>query len=252
MIKLPDLVQYLDKLLQPNTFKDYCPNGLQVEGKTQIKTLVTGVTANQALIEAAIKVNADAILVHHGFFWKNEPIPLVGMKYQRIKSLILHDMSLLAYHLPLDAHKIYGNNIQLGLKLGIEFQEAFAVEPGLSLGFIGSLKQATSAEQFAKIITTQLDRAPLHIAATDRDITRIAWCTGAAQDFLSQALEYDVDAFVTGEISERTVHIARENNIHFFAAGHHATERYGVQALGEHLSQEFQIKHIFIDIDNPV
>ncbi len=252
MVKLHDLVAYLDALLQPYAFKDYCPNGLQVQGKTSINTLVTGVSANQALIEAAIVQGADALLVHHGLFWKNEPLTLTGIKYHRVKSLVLKDVSLIAYHLPLDAHLVYGNNIQLANHLGLNFLEAFAVEPGLDLGFIGCLDQAISADQFTELLTTRLARPPLHIPAFAKDIHKIAWCTGAAQDFLTQAIEFGVDAYVTGEVSERTVHIAKENNIHFFAAGHHATERYGVKALGEHLSEQFNLQHVFIDIDNPV
>lgn len=251
MIKRFELSQYLDQLLSANSFKDYCPNGLQVQGKSEIKTLVTGVTANQALIDAAIAADADAILVHHGFFWKNEPMSVVGMKYHRMKSLLAKEINLFAYHLPLDAHMTFGNNIQLGQLLGVEFQQAFEVD-GVSLGFVGALKSSTSADQFSRVINSKLGREPLHIAGSDRDISRIAWCTGAAQDFLLPALDYHIDAYLTGEVSERTVHIARENNVHFFAAGHHATERYGVKALGEHLSQEFGLQHIFIDIDNPV
>ncbi len=252
MVKLHDLVAYLDALLLPNAFKDYCPNGLQVQGRVSVNTLVTGVSANQALIEAAIAQGADALLVHHGLFWKNDPLTLTGIKYHRIKSLVLNDVNLIAYHLPLDAHLVYGNNIQLAKHLGINFTEAFAVEPGLDLGFIGCLPEPIPAEQFTELLTSRLARAPLHIPAFAKEINKIAWCTGAAQDFLPQAIEFDVDAYVTGEVSERTVHIAKENNIHFFAAGHHATERYGVKALGEHLSEQFDLKHIFIDIDNPV
>lgn len=253
MIRLVQLVSYLSELLEPNKFKDYCPNGLQVEGRDTIATLVTGVSATQALINAAIEKNADAILVHHGFFWKNENPTIVGMKYRRIKSLMTHDMSLLAYHLPLDAHDEFGNNIQLAKELQIAFSDTFEVEPGLNLGFIGSLRSSMSGNALSTHISRQLGRDPLHVApAETRMIKKVAWCTGGAQDYIIPALSHDIDAFITGEASERTVHVAIENNIHFFAAGHHATERYGVKALGEHLSRKFDLTHYFIDIDNPV
>jgi dinuclear metal center YbgI/SA1388 family protein len=252
MVTLQQLVYYLEGLLQPDEFKDYAPNGLQVEGKSCINTLVTGVTANQALIDAAIKHQADAMLVHHGFFWKNEPPALVGMKYKRIKSLIENDISLLAYHIPLDAHLVYGNNIQLGKLLDIELMATFPVEPGLFIGYKGRLYTPLTGLQFAEMLASRLGRVPLYIPGKDAVIETIAWCTGAAQDYLPCAILQKVDAYLTGEVSERTVHIARENNIHFYAAGHHATERYGVSALGDHLSQEFNISHLFIDIENPV
>lgn len=252
MVKLNDLISYLEALLQPNQFKDYCPNGLQVQGKDNIKTIVSGVSANQALIDAAIQHDADALLVHHGLFWKNDALTVTGLKYHRLKALMVNDISLLAYHLPLDAHVIYGNNIQLANLLGITFEEVFAIEPGLLLGCMGTLSQPHTAEQFSQLLTDKLSREPLHIAAVNKPIAKIAWCTGAAQDFLPQAVEYGIDAYVTGEVSERTVHMAKEYNVHFFAAGHHATERYGVKALGEHLRDHFGIKHIFVDIDNPV
>jgi dinuclear metal center YbgI/SA1388 family protein len=252
MVTLQQLVYYLEGLLQPDGFKDYAPNGLQVEGKSSINTLVTGVTANQALIDAAIQHQADAILVHHGFFWKNETPTLVGMKYKRIKSLMANDISLLAYHLPLDAHPIYGNNIQLGKLLNIEFMATFPVEPGLFLGYQGRFHTPLTGQQFAEMLASKLGRTPFYIPGQHAVIETIAWCTGAAQDYLPCAILQKVDAYLTGEVSERTFHIARENGIHFYAAGHHATERYGVSALGEHLSQELNVNHLFIDIENPV
>lgn len=251
MVSLDSLIAYLNQILQPELFRDYCPNGLQVEGKSTIRTLVTGVTASQALIDAAIKIKADAILVHHGFFWKNETPNIVGMKYRRIRALLTNDMSLIAYHLPLDAHLIYGNNIQLGKLLGLEKINTFCVEPNLQLGFMAKLPSPLTGEQFADLIATKLARVPLHIKA-DNLISQVAWCTGGAQDYIMQAIDQKADAYISGEISERTVHLANENNIHFYAAGHHATERYGVKALGQHLAQQFQISHHFIDIDNPV
>jgi dinuclear metal center YbgI/SA1388 family protein len=252
MVMLSDLTLYLNQLLRPDLFKDYCPNGLQIEGRPQVLTLISGVTANQALIDAAIDSKADAILVHHGFFWKNEETCLVGMKYRRIRSLLVNDISLLAYHLPLDAHLLYGNNIQLGHLLGLEFLKTFPIEPGLELGFIGHLKRPLSGECLADLIAEKLSRRPLHIQNTSRLIKTVAWCSGAGQDYMLNAIAQQADAYLTGEASERTFHIARENPIHFYAAGHHATEKYGVIALGNHLRDKFNLKHYFIDIDNPL
>lgn len=240
------LLNTLNGLLQPHLFEDYCPNGLQVEGKAQIATLVTGVTASQALIEAAIENNADAILVHHGYFWKNENPTITGMKQRRIKRLLEKEINLFAYHLPLDAHPHLGNNIQLAKKLNITVTGEFA-----GLGLVGKLNRPMNAREFSDIIHQQLKREPLYILGGDHLIENVAWCTGAAQSFFEKTISLNIDAFLTGEVSEPTTHIARENNIHFFAAGHHATERYGVQAVGEHLVQTLGIVHLFIDIDNP-
>ncbi|VAW99253.1 GTP cyclohydrolase 1 type 2 homolog YbgI [hydrothermal vent metagenome] len=252
MVLLDDLVRYSSDLLEVSKFKDYCPNGLQVQGKREIETIVSGVTANLALVEQAIALNANVLLVHHGFFWKGELATITGMKYQRIKRLITSDMSLLAYHLPLDAHPLYGNNVQLAGKLGISIDGKLSLnkEPGLL--FYGKLDKPILASEFATVINQNLGRTPLHINVNDHKIQSIAWCTGAAQSYISLALELGVDAFVTGEISEQTVHIANECQIHLFAAGHHATERYGAESLGMHLAEHFSLQHNFIDIDNPV
>ncbi|QYK03729.1 Nif3-like dinuclear metal center hexameric protein [Shewanella zhangzhouensis] len=244
------LGQYLADFLQTGRFKDYAPNGLQVEGKAEIQTIVTGVTACQALVERAIELKADAILVHHGFFWKNEPDVLVGMKQRRIKALLAHDINLFGYHLPLDAHPVVGNNATLGRRMGILDAEAFeAAGDGLLWG--GSLDTALSGEAFAGLLAKALGREPLHIGA-DKPVQRLAWCTGGAQDYIDLAVSLGVDAFISGEVSERTFHSAKEQGIHYFAAGHHATERYGIEALGEHLRREFSLTHHFVDIDNPV
>ena len=252
MVALEHLVAYLDNFLQAEQFKDYCPNGLQVSGKTGINKLVTGVSANQALIEAAVAVHADAILVHHGFFWKNEPTTLTGLRYHRIKPLIKNDISLLAYHLPLDCHPVYGNNVQLAKLLGINAVSSFAVEPGLYLGYQGRFSRPCSGDQLSAVITDNWVRSPLYVPGKSAVIDTIAWCTGAAQDYILSAYELGVDAFLTGEASERTFHLAQETGLHFFAAGHHATERYGVLALGEHLRAQFGLEHEFIDIHNPI
>ncbi|MCK4743070.1 MAG: Nif3-like dinuclear metal center hexameric protein [Sulfuriflexus sp.] len=243
-----EIITYLETLLDVGGYRDYCPNGLQVEGRNEITHIVSGVTASQALIEAAIEQGADALLVHHGYFWKGESPTITGIKRQRIQRLLESDINLLAYHLPLDGHAELGNNVQLARVLELNI-EGITGDSGLL--YHGSLKQACDGDDFAAHIESCLGRSPQHIPA-DRSIKRVAWCTGGAQSYIEEAAELGVDAFITGEISEQTVHIAREMGIHFYAAGHHATERYGVQALGTHLSAEFGLKHTFIDIDNPV
>ncbi len=247
MINRTELVTYCNQYLQTELFQDYCPNGLQVEGCDSIVKIVSGVTASQELIDAAIERQADLLLVHHGFFWKGENPVLTGMKKRRLKSLLTHDINLLAYHLPLDAHKTLGNNVLLADKLGLEVEQFFA---GNEIALLGNIKPQSGA-QFKQHIARVLDREPLHVEV-DRPISKVALCTGAAQSYIEQAIAVGADAFVSGEISENTWHIARENNIHYFSAGHHATERYGVQALGEHLASHFALQHEFVDILNPV
>jgi len=250
MINRTELVAYCNKFLQIELFKDYCPNGLQVEGGGSISRIVSGVTASQALINAAAEYQADVLLVHHGFFWKGENPVLSGIKKQRIKSLLINDINLLAYHLPLDAHKTLGNNVLLAERLGLSVEKFFAANDIALVGnFIGQKEQ--SGAEFKQHISRVLEREPLHVEA-DRTIVKVGLCSGAAQSYIEQAVELGVDAFISGEISENTWHIARENNIHYFAAGHHATERYGVKALGEHLASQFELEHQFIDIPNPV
>lgn len=245
-VPLSELEAALEQLLAPADFSDYCPNGLQVEGRPGVARLVTGVSACLDLLEAAIEWDADAILVHHGYFWKGEDPCLRGMKRERIAKLLQHDISLLAYHLPLDEHPGLGNNACLGAALGL--QVSGPLEGGI--GLAGELKAAVSGAEFAQRLATVLGRQPLHIAAA-RPISRIAWCSGGGQGYIEQAVSLGVDGYLTGEVSEQTVHIARECGIHFFAAGHHATERLGVQAVGEHLARTLGLEHRFIDIDNP-
>jgi len=247
MAKRKEIVDYCDDFLQVKLFKDYCPNGLQVEGSDTIKKIVSGVTACQALIDQAVELQADMLLVHHGFFWRGEDPIISGMKKQRIKSLLTNDINLLAYHLPLDAHKILGNNVLLAEKLGITVKQSFADN---DIAILGSVK-TQSGEELAQTISHVLSRQVQHIAV-ERDIKKVALCTGAAQSYIEQAIELEADAFISGEISENTWHIAKENNIHYFAAGHHATERYGVQALGEYLAEYFNIEHQYVDINNPI
>ncbi|PKH01438.1 Nif3-like dinuclear metal center hexameric protein [Psychromonas sp. MB-3u-54] len=246
------LANKLDQFLEIHQFKDYCPNGLQVEGKPEVKKIITGVTACQALIDLAVIENADAILVHHGFFWKGEAQALVGMKYKRIKALMDNGINLYAYHLPLDVHPELGNNAQLATLLGITDRRPLEPWDKRCVARVGKFEQAVSPEQLSARIEAVLARKPLHIDGGKKDIKSIAWCTGGGQDYITIAAEQGIDAFITGEVCERTVHIAREMGIHFYAAGHHATERYGVKALGEWLAAEFDFDVKFIDIENPV
>ncbi|MEJ2180915.1 MAG: Nif3-like dinuclear metal center hexameric protein [Gammaproteobacteria bacterium] len=252
MVLLQELVRYSNELLDIQQYRDYCPNGLQVQGKKEVQTIISGVTASQAFLDAAIEEGADALLVHHGSFWNGEDPCVVGMKKQRLACLLASDVSLLAYHLPLDAHAEYGNNAQLAKLLSFNTKGSFGRSPGDELGLYGSLAPAMSVDVFTQHLQDKLGREPLHIPGGASQIRSLAWCTGAAQSYIEQAVSLGVDAFVSGEISEQTVHVARESGIHYFAAGHHATERYGVQALGHHLSQHFGIQHRFVDIDNPV
>ena len=246
------LANKLDQFLEIHQFKDYCPNGLQIEGRETVKKIITGVTANQALIDAAIALNADAILVHHGFFWKGEKQEIVGMKYNRIKALIENGINLYAYHLPLDVHPELGNNAQLAKLLDITDRRPLEPWDKRSVGRVGKFEEAISPDELSARLTSVLEREPLHIDGGKKEIKSVAWCTGGGQDFISIAAEQGIDAFISGEISERITHIAREMGIHYFAAGHHATERYGVKALGEWLNDELEFDVTFIDIDNPV
>ena len=252
MASLKSIVDYSNTLLGIDQFRDYCPNGLQVEGKAEVKCLVGGVTASLALVEAAIATHADAIIVHHGYFWKGEATVITGMKKHRLTKLLSNNISLLAYHLPLDAHPELGNNAQLAKVLGFSITDRFGVGEGVALGCVGEISPPLSPAAFAEHLQQRLGRSPQHIAGTRPTIARVAWCTGAAQDYLESAAKLGVDAFISGEISEQTVHIAHEMDIHYFAAGHHATERYGIQALCQHLGEHFAINAQFIDIDNPV
>jgi dinuclear metal center YbgI/SA1388 family protein len=252
MANLKELVVYTDTLLGAACFRDYCPNGLQVEGRQDVLRLVSGVTASMALIEAACEAGADALLVHHGYFWKGEDACITGMKQRRLRRLLGADISLLAYHLPLDAHVHLGNNTQLARVLAFEPEGTFGTEPDLQLGQYGHLSRALDAAALAAHIGERLGRVPQHIPGDAGRIESVGWCTGAAQSYIEAAAAQGLDAFISGEISEQTVHVARETGIHYFAAGHHATERYGVQALGSHLAEHFGITHEFVDIENPV
>lgn len=249
---LREVLSLLDATLEPARFQDYCPNGLQVEGKAHVRRIVTGVTASAALIDAAIARKADALLVHHGYFWKGEDPRITGMKRQRLNKLLAHDISLIAYHLPLDAHPTLGNNAQLARQL--ELVPDGSLEPGnpCALGNTATLARPLGVEDFATHIQKMLGRTPQVIAGGPVQIRRLGWCTGAAQGYIDQAIALGLDAFLSGEISEPTVHAAREAGIHYFACGHHATERYGVKALGEFVEKTLGLPVEFVDIDNPV
>ncbi|MCC6208036.1 MAG: Nif3-like dinuclear metal center hexameric protein [Gammaproteobacteria bacterium] len=252
-IPLSELTAYLDRLLDAGRFDDYAPNGLQVEGRAEVRRIVGGVSASHALIEQAITWGADVVIVHHGWFWRGEDPRVRGIRRQRMKALLCADLSLLAYHLPLDAHPELGNNVQLARVLDIDITGELAAgrkESGLLLR--GRLSADMSGQELAHHLARRLARDPLHVAGDRAEVREVAWCTGAAQDYLELAAAAGVHAFITGEVSERTTHIARETGVHFYAAGHHATERYGVRALLEHIKEKFAIETRFIDIDNPV
>ena len=246
---LNELRDYIGSLLEVSRFRDYSPNGVQVEGKAQAHRIASGVTASQRLLEAATAWGADAILVHHGYFWRSEDAIIAGIKKRRIAHLLQHDVSLLAYHLPLDAHAELGNNAQLGKRLGFVEHGRFG-EQGIAC--YGELEQPQMLAQLAAYIDGVLQRAPQVIGDGSRTIRRIAWCSGGAQGYFEAAVALGVDAFLTGEISEQNVHVAQETGVAFIAAGHHATERYGIRALGEHLAARFGVEHRFFDLDNPV
>lgn len=242
-----ELETLLNNQLNIAAFQDYAPNGLQVEGREDVRRIVTGVTASQALLDAAVEQQADAILVHHGYFWKNEPSVVRGMKRNRLKTLLTNDINLYGYHLPLDAHPELGNNAQLAKLLDIHVLGE--IEPLLPYGeFEKPLNAVILRERLEKV----LGRAVLHCGDNaPTSLRRIAWCSGGGQGYIQQAAEFGVDAFITGEVSEQTIHIAREMGVNFYAAGHHATERYGIKALGEWLATHHQLEVTFIDIPNP-
>jgi dinuclear metal center YbgI/SA1388 family protein len=251
MIDRAELTRMLDALLQPERFRDYGPNGLQVEGAAQVRKIVSGVTASRALIEAAIAANADAILVHHGLFWRGQSGCVTGWMKQRLALLLANNINLLAYHLPLDAHPELGNNAQLGLKLGLVGQARFGEQ---DLGWLG---QPADGQDFASVqalagrVSQVLGRVPTVIDAAPKAIRRIAWCSGGAQNYFEAAIAAGADVFISGEISEPQAHLARECGVAYLACGHHASERYGAPAVAAHVAGRFGLLHEFIDIPNP-
>ncbi|MEX3583688.1 MAG: Nif3-like dinuclear metal center hexameric protein [Burkholderia sp.] len=244
-----ELELYLNNTLDIARFKDYCPNGLQVEGCRRIERIATGVTASLAFLERAVEWGADAVLVHHGYFWRNEVLQVTGRKYQRLKLLLANELNLFAFHLPLDAHPDFGNNAQLGARLGL-IADSYFGEHGL--GWMATLSMAVSLEHFTAKVKNALGRTPLVLGDADQPLRRVAWCTGSAQSYFDAAIDAGTDVFLTGEASEFVTHAAAESGVAFVAAGHHATERYGIQALGRYLSEHFGLEHTFIDIPNPV
>ena len=248
-MKRDELVSYLDGLLQPSKFRDYCPNGLQVEGRPELRRIVAGVTASQALLDAAVDRQADAILVHHGYFWKGEDGRVTGLRRRRLGTLLANEINLLAYHLPLDAHPELGNNAQLAQRLGWVAEGRFGEQ---DIAWLGVQAAPCSLAELSQRVGIALGRAPLVIGDPAKPIRRVAWCSGGAQGYFEAAIALGVDAYLSGEISEQTVHLARESGVAYLAAGHHATERYGAQALAAHLAQTFGLDCEFIDLDNPV
>ncbi len=244
------LTQTLDELLQPGNFKDYCPNGLQVEGRDDIASIICGVTANQALLDLAVAEGADAILVHHGWFWRGENGAVTGIKRQRLKTLLTNDINLYAYHLPLDAHPELGNNVGLAKAAGWRQTGVFGEQ---GLGCLGEPVAGATVARLAADLEQAVGRPPFVLAESiDQPIRRLAWCTGAAQGYFEAAINAGVDAFVTGEVSEPMVHLARETGVAYFAAGHHATERFGVQALGTAIAERFGVRVRYLEVDSPV
>lgn len=243
------LLAYCNQLLDVSAWNDYAPNGLQVEGKPGIQRVITGVTACADLIEAAVHWQADAIIVHHGFFWKNEPAVITGMKYRRIAQLIKHDINLLAYHLPLDAQPEFGNNAALSEQIGLKNILPFG---SMRLSLAGDLPKPIEVSELGHRLERVLGRPPLIVGPQDKLIKRIGLSTGGAQDGIIEAVHLGLDAFISGEISERTTHIAREEGVTYFAAGHHATEREGIRRLGLKLAEHFDLDVRFVDVANPV
>ncbi len=248
MIHRDELSTQVHALLEADRFRDYGPNGLQVEGRPEIHKLVSGVTASLALIEAAAQAGADAILVHHGLFWRGQDGRITGWMKRRLQLLLAHEINLYAYHLPLDAHPQWGNNAQLGLKLKLAVDGRFGDQ---DLGFLGVPAQPLTVAALTALLQYRLGRAPVVVEGDGRPIRRVAWCTGGAQGYFEAAIAAGADAFVTGEISEPQAHYARETGVAYFACGHHATERFGASALGAALAERFGLDHQFIDIDNP-
>ena len=246
-----EITRFLGQELNISHIRDYCPNGLQVEGQIYVRSIVTGVTASLAMIEQAIKAKADTILVHHGYFWRDENPCIIGPKYQRLKLLLEHNLNLYAYHLPLDMHENFGNNAMLAKKLDLSPQRRFGEN---DIGWLGISNNSTikTVGKLANLIETRLNRKPLLIGDPLQPIHTIGWCTGAAQNLLSEAAIAGANVYLSGEISERTVHEAKEYGIAYLACGHHATERYGIEALGNLLAEKFGVKHQYIEIDNPV
>ncbi|WP_296283083.1 Nif3-like dinuclear metal center hexameric protein [uncultured Acinetobacter sp.] len=252
MALLKEIIQWCDQTLKSHEFKDYAPNGLQIEGKPEVKKILCAVTASQDAIDAAIAQQADLLLVHHGYFWKGEPYPITGMRGKRIKTLIQNDISLVGYHLPLDSHPTLGNNAAIAEMLNLENIEALNPSEPNPIGNIGYLNTPMRPDDFKCFLTEKFGFDTIHLNAEKPMIQKVGFCTGAAQDFISQAAVMDCDAFISGEVSERTFYEAKELNVHYFACGHHATERYGVQRLAKAISEQFNIEYSYFELNNPI
>jgi len=243
------VLELLDQELRPELTRDYCPNGLQVEGSQTVNKLVSGVTACQALIDCAVEAQADAILVHHGFFWRGEDSRLIGMKAARVRALMQHDINLFAYHLPMDLHPTMGNNAGLGRVMGVEAFGMLDPSDHSMPVFVGDAASRTTATDIAASLELNLGRSVTLVG--EGAVSSIGWCTGGGQGYIDAAADAGCDLFVSGEMSEQTVHVARERGIAFIAAGHHATERFGPQSIGQWLGAQLGIDHQFVDINSP-
>ncbi|MBU3846533.1 MAG: Nif3-like dinuclear metal center hexameric protein [Candidatus Acinetobacter avistercoris] len=252
MATLTDIIQWCDQTLKSHEFKDYAPNGLQIEGKAEVNKILCAVTASQTAIDAAIEYGADLLLVHHGYFWKGEAYPITGMRGKRIKSLIKNDISLVGYHLPLDSHPTLGNNTAIADLLDLENIEALDPSERHPIGNIGYLKQAMTPEDFKTFVSKQLGFEAIHLPADKTSIHKVGFCTGGAQDFIAKAAAQNCDAYISGEVSERTFYEAAELNVHYYACGHHATERYGVQRLSKAISEQFNVEFSYFELNNPI
>ena len=252
MATLADIIQWCDSTLKSHEFKDYAPNGLQIEGKTEVNKIVCAVTASQTAIDAAIAQGADLLLVHHGYFWKGEAYPITGMRGKRIKSLIQHDISLVGYHLPLDSHPTLGNNAAIADLLELQNIEALDPTERHPIGNIGYLKSAMSPEAFKAFVSERLGFDAIHLPCDKSTIQKVGFCTGGAQDYISKAALQNCDAYISGEVSERTFYEAAELGVHYYACGHHATEKYGVQRLAKAISEQFNIEYSYFELNNPI
>ncbi len=248
-MKRDELARYLDDTLETARFRDYCPNGLQVEGRPEVSRLVAGVSATQRLLDTAVEHAADTILVHHGWFWRGEDGRVTGIRKTRLQTLLCHDINLYAFHLPLDSHPELGNNVQLARLLDWTPDGRFGEQ---DLGWIGHLTAPLPARELAERVALTLQRPPLLLGDGERLVRRVAWCSGGAQGMFEQAIALGVDLYLTGEASEPSTHLARESGVAYLAAGHHASERYGIMALAAHLAECFNLDCRFVDVDNPV
>ncbi|SPL72221.1 Nif3-like dinuclear metal center hexameric protein [Acinetobacter stercoris] len=252
MAQLSDIIAWCNQTLKAHEFRDYAPNGLQIEGTAEVRKILCAVTASQDAIDAAISAKADLLLVHHGYFWKGEPYPITGMRGNRIKSLIKHDISLVGYHLPLDSHPTLGNNAAIAEILELENIEALDPSERNPIGNIGYLNKPISPQDFKAFLSERLGFDAIHLDAQKTNIQKVGFCTGAAQDFITKAAEQNCDAYISGEVSERTFYEAKELDVHYYACGHHATERYGVQRLAKAISEQFNIEYSYFELNNPI